>query len=270
MDRNPQKQHMADESMVRTLAAQVEAIWPQERALIRGYGLPGGARALDAGCGTGEFTVRLAQLLPAAQVIGVDVLPERVAYARERYAALAPRLRFHPGDAFALDFPADSFDFVACRHVLQSVPQPERMIAELVRVTRRGGRLHLLVEDYGMIHAYPTERDLDGFWQRAMAGFARHMHVDPRIGRRAWSELAASGMREIEVRYLTVDTVRVPRPVLARIFDAWRDGYACTVAELAGLDTAEARAHFDELIACVNNSAGYAVWLVPIVTGLKP
>ena len=37
LNRNPQKQHMADESMVRTLAAQTEAIWPQERELVASY-----------------------------------------------------------------------------------------------------------------------------------------------------------------------------------------------------------------------------------------
>jgi hypothetical protein len=34
----------------------------------------------------------------------------------------------------------------------QTRPQPERVIAELARVTRRGGYLHLIQEDYGMLH----------------------------------------------------------------------------------------------------------------------
>ena len=37
---NPQGEQMADESMIRTLAAQVEAIWPQEKKLIDFYRLP--------------------------------------------------------------------------------------------------------------------------------------------------------------------------------------------------------------------------------------
>ena len=43
---NPQGEQMADESMVRTLAAQIEAIWPQEKALLESYGLPREARVL--------------------------------------------------------------------------------------------------------------------------------------------------------------------------------------------------------------------------------
>ena len=107
------------------------------------------ADALDVGCGSGEFTSRLAEYLPKAQVLGVEILPEHVAYARRRYPQLSPRLEFREGDAFALTLPDDRFEFVACRHMLQSVPEPERVIAELIRVTRPGGRLHLLVEDYG-------------------------------------------------------------------------------------------------------------------------
>ncbi|HVC28621.1 MAG TPA: class I SAM-dependent methyltransferase [Gammaproteobacteria bacterium] len=268
-DLNPQKQHMGDESMVRTLAAQTEAIWPQERELIDTYKLPANAEILDVGSGTGEFTARLAEYQPRSKLLGIEILPESVAYAREHNARLAPRLDFNVGDAFALEFPDDRFDFVACRHMLQSVPEPQQVIAELIRVTRPGGRLHLLVEDYGMIHAYPTHRELDGFWQRAMAGFVKAMHVDPRIGRRTWHELHSRGVRVLEVHYITVDTLRVPRDTMARIFESWRDGYANTVADLAGMSHEEAHAGFTDIADCIRSPQGYAVWQVPIVTGLK-
>lgn len=269
-DRNPQKRCMADESMVRTLAAQAEAIWPQEREWIRAYGLSAQMDALDVGSGTGEFSSRLAEMFPAARVRGVEVLPERVACARDRHAALAPRLAFLEGDAFALAFPDAHFDFVACRHVLQSVPEPEQVIEELIRVTRPGGRLHLLVEDYAMIHTSPTRHDLDEFWQRCIRGFAAGTGVDLRIGRRSWQALARRGLRELAVHYLVIDTLRVPRDLLARIFEAWRDGYTDPVAEWTGMSREESREYFDDLIACIRNPEGYAVWQIPVVSGVKP
>ena len=96
---------MADESMIRTLAAQIEAIWPQEKSLLNFYRLPRNARVLDVGSGTGEFSARVAEAYPEARVLGVELLTESVQIAREKHAALAPRLSFEVGDAFALRSP---------------------------------------------------------------------------------------------------------------------------------------------------------------------
>src|SRR5262245_526769 len=160
-DRNPQAQQMADESMVRNLTAQAEAIWPQEEPIVRGHGTP--RDILDVGCGTGEISSRLAALFQTARVTGVDLLEHHLALARTRYAALADRLRFQQADAFELPFAEHNFDLVVCRHMLQAVPHPERVMAEMVRVTRPGGTLHLLVEDYDMIHAAGAS-DVSSFW----------------------------------------------------------------------------------------------------------
>src|SRR5688500_20145245 len=110
--RNPQAAQMADESMIRNLAAQADAIWPQESALFESYGLQGAIRVADIGCGTGEITARLAQLYPRAQLVGVDILEPSIEYARRRYAGLGSRVQFEQGDACELKFPADSFDLV--------------------------------------------------------------------------------------------------------------------------------------------------------------
>ena len=91
IDLNPQGAQMADESMIRTLAAQIEAIWPQEKALVNFYRLPREAHVLDVGAGTGEFSARIAGAWPDAQVLGVELLPASVQLARAKHAALAPR-----------------------------------------------------------------------------------------------------------------------------------------------------------------------------------
>ena len=62
IDRNPQAEQMGDESMLRTLAFQAQAIWPQEQALFDRYALAGPVHILDLGCGSGEITRRLAAL----------------------------------------------------------------------------------------------------------------------------------------------------------------------------------------------------------------
>ncbi|HEX5063185.1 MAG TPA: class I SAM-dependent methyltransferase [Kofleriaceae bacterium] len=260
-ERNPQAKQMADESMVRNLTAQADAIWPQEEPIIRGHGSP--RDILDVGCGTGEISSRLATLFPTAQVTGVDLIEPHLALARSRYAAFGDRLRFQQADAFELPFEARSFDLVVCRHMLQAVPTPERVIAEMVRVTRPGGRVHLLVEDYDMIHASGTG-DVSSFWHVAPRVFGGATGTDLHIGRNAIGHLRRLAVDDIHTHYAIVDTERVPRATFATIFEAWRDGYANDIAGYLGWSPADVRAQFDATIECVRT--GYAVWFVPIVT----
>jgi SAM-dependent methyltransferase len=266
---NPQGEQMADESMVRTLAAQIEAIWPQEQAFIHSYRLPRHAHVLDVGAGTGEFSRRIADLMPDAQVLGVELLPNSVELARRRHAALLPRLRFEVGDAFHLALPDGSFDLVANRHMIQSVPHVDRIIAELARVTKPGGRVHVLAEDYAMLHMMSGPHDPDDLWHKGAIRFAARTGTDARIGRRTWTLLRAAGLEDVRVDYVIVDTLRVPRRVFADIMTAWRDGYVDALSA-PDFPPAQVREHFDEIIASILNPEHYAVWQLPIVSGVKP
>jgi ubiquinone/menaquinone biosynthesis C-methylase UbiE len=152
--------------------------------------------------------------------------------------------------------------------MVQAVPQVERVLAQLVRVAKPGGRVHVLAEDYSMLHMMSGPHDPDLFW-RQVVEFAARTGTDARIGRRAWSLLRAAGLRDVHVDYVVVDTQRVPRKVFADIITAWRDGYA---EALATPDSPPAlvRQQFDEIIASIKNPDHYAVWHLPIVSGVKP
>jgi len=269
-DLNPQASQMADESMVRTLAAQARAIWPQEAPLLRRYTLPVEPRILDAGCGTGEAASRLAELFPQSRVLGVDIIDGHLESARSRYAALAPRLAFEHQSVFALDAADRSFDLTVCRHVIQSIPHPERVIAELTRVTREGGYLHLIAEDYGMLHFQRGALDPREFWHVAPPKFEAATGTDLYIGRNVFGILAAMNLKEIRIDYIIVDTLRVPRETMAAIFEAWRDGYAEVIGELTPISRDLAQAYFAQMIANVRDPHGYAVWMVPVVSARVP
>lgn len=269
-DLNPQFEQMADESMVRNLAAQAEAIWPQEREILLRTPVPPSGRILDAGCGTGEISSRLAALFPAATVDAVDIIDAHLDLARRRYASLADRLRFAHGDIFGLDFPNDTFDLTVCRHVLQAIPHAGRVIAELARVTKPRGTLHLIVEDYGMIQFSPSRSDVDGFWHKVPPAFGRATGTDPHIGRNAYPIAVALGLREITIDYVIVDPLRVPRETMAKIWEAWRDGYSGAIAEACGLTRTEALDYWEDMIAHIRSPHGYAVWQVPVLRARKP
>ena len=259
MDRNPQGQQMADESMVRNLAAQADAIWPQEKPLFERYA----PRAiLDIGCGTGEITSRLATLFPQATAIGIDVIDAHLSLARDRYASLGDRVQFTHGDAFELAYPAASFDLTVCRHVLQAVPEPERILAEMVRVTRPGGYVHVLAEDYGMIVA-PAE-NVAKFWLEVPLALGRAMNCDNHIGRHVYGHLKQLPVDDIRIDYLHIDTLRTSGETIAQIFTAWRDGYVPVIVETTGMAEAKVREMFDATIDAART--GYLLWTIPIAS----
>jgi ubiquinone/menaquinone biosynthesis C-methylase UbiE len=267
--RNPQAEQMADESMIRNLAAQAQAIWPQEERLFGRYTLPVEARIADIGCGSGEITVRLAERYPQAQIVGVDILDSSVAYARKTHAGLGSRVRFEQDDAFELHFPDGQFDLVVCRHMTQSVPEPERVLAELHRICRPGGWIHVLSEDYGMLYMPAGELDPDRLWHDGVIPYAHSTGTDARIGRRTWSLMQALGLHELQVDDVIVDTLRVPRATFAAIIEAWRDGYTDAIAAHSSLRVQEVHALFDYVIGTIRDPARYAAWHIPIVSGRK-
>jgi SAM-dependent methyltransferase len=94
-----------------------------------------GRDVLDAGCGVGYGSAHLAET--ARRVVGVDIDPEAIAYARNRYAG--PKVEFVEADVSALPFGDSSFDVACAFEAIEHVPEPERLVAELRRVVRPEG-----------------------------------------------------------------------------------------------------------------------------------
>ncbi len=116
--------------------------------------LSGDERALDVGCGTGALAYALAPL--TGHVVGVDADESYLAAAREAAPAACT---FVAGDAEALPFAYGDFDLVGCLRVLHHVRRPELVVAELARVTQRGGRI-LIADQLGDVDPIRSlERD---------------------------------------------------------------------------------------------------------------
>jgi ubiquinone/menaquinone biosynthesis C-methylase UbiE len=269
-DLNPQGKQMADESMVRNLDAQARAIWPQEQRLVSRYVLPKAPHILDAGCGTGEGARRFAEYFADAEVLGVDIIDAHLELARSRSSQLGPRVSFEHRSIFELGLPEHSFDLSVCRHVLQSIPHPQRVLAELVRVTRPGGYLHLIPEDYGMIHFERGELDSNEFWYVVPKEFGAAVGTDFHIGRHIFGHLVTLGLSNITIDYVVIDPLRVPRETFATVLEAWRDGFSETIGQSTTMSKQAANAHFEQMIAQVRNPQCYFAWMVPVVSARKP
>jgi ubiquinone/menaquinone biosynthesis C-methylase UbiE len=128
-------------------------------------------RALDVGCGTGFLALRLAEL--GHTVAGVDLSQQMIEQARAKAKQAGLPIEFRVGDAVELDSADQTYDLVVARHVIWNLPDPERAVAEWLRVLRPGGRL-LVIEgkwaDSGAAaqsHSRPADRFVAWMLERA-------------------------------------------------------------------------------------------------------
>jgi ubiquinone/menaquinone biosynthesis C-methylase UbiE len=134
-DRNP-------DEIARYLDTLAQVLSGMKQKSIDMLRLESGAAVLDVGCGLGHDVMAIAhQLGGTARVVGVDISHELIAKAMERARTARPPPEFRLGDALALDFADDTFDACRIDRVLQHLHDPARAVAEMVRVTRPGGRV---------------------------------------------------------------------------------------------------------------------------------
>ncbi|MEE0205826.1 MAG: class I SAM-dependent methyltransferase [Peptococcaceae bacterium] len=100
-----------------------------------------GMRVLDAGCGTGNFSLKMAAL--GAHVEGIDLSAPMIGYAREKAAAspYAEQLHFQVADLYELPFPDEYFDAVLSMAAFEFIHDDQRALDEFMRVVKPGGRV---------------------------------------------------------------------------------------------------------------------------------
>lgn len=101
---------------------------------------------LDVGSGTGALTAAVLNGIKPSQVVGVDPSAAYVDYARTRTAD--NRATFEVGDGQVLRFRNATFDTTLSLLVINFIPDPDRALGEMIRVTRPGGVVAAAVWDY--------------------------------------------------------------------------------------------------------------------------
>ncbi|MBM4287286.1 MAG: class I SAM-dependent methyltransferase [Deltaproteobacteria bacterium] len=134
--------------------------------------MPGkGLRILDAGCGTGEMSLLLAEM--GHEVYGIDISEKMLAIAeekaRQKGESIPGRMHFQLGDAEDPPFEDGFFDAVVVRHVLWTLPNPQKAVDSWRRVTQDNGKV-IVIDALWDDGSFTTAvRRKFGRWLRSMA-----------------------------------------------------------------------------------------------------
>ena len=152
-ERNTRK----DLAEFRTLAARLASMAPE------------GAGFLEVAPGPGFLGIELAHA--GFRVTGLDISETFVEIGRQSAQREGVRVDFRLGNASAMPFEADSFDFLVCRAAFKNFSEPVRALQEMHRVLRPGGRA-LIVD----LRRDVSPRDIDRYVDRmGMSLFSRWM-----------------------------------------------------------------------------------------------
>jgi SAM-dependent methyltransferase len=207
-------------------------------------GITSGHRVLDVGCGTGNLSFSLAQRRELGNVQGLDFSSAYVEHAKRQNDN--PRVTFEVGDACALPFPDASFDHALSMLVLQFIPQADRAVREMRRVTRPGGVVAAATWDtrggliyFRMIFDTAAMLDRNANERRARA-YSRPMSRPGDLGR-AWRD---AGLQDVAEDMLTI------RMDFTSFGDFWEpnEGKDGPVADYVGTLDPQARAKLREAV----------------------
>lgn len=156
-------------------------------------GIHAGHAVIDVGAGTGVTAVEMASRVgPSSRVVALDAAAQLVAFAgaSAQRAGVSDVLECRIGSADALPFPDGTFDRSFCRWLLLHTTAPDRVVREMLRVTRPGGRIMCVEADWETVTVHPGERALT----RRILNFSNDRHIEGWSGRRLSPLLRACGV----------------------------------------------------------------------------
>jgi len=162
-----------------------------------------GRRVLDAGCGSGYGAAELAR--EASQVLGIDIAPEAIDYAREHYHA--DNLRFERGSCLEIPAPGASFDLVVAFEIIEHLSDWRAFLGEVRRVLSPGGQFLVSTPNkvyYAEARAelgpnpfHAHEFEYEEFRQELLAVFPKvALYLENHAGAIVFARAGASGTME--------------------------------------------------------------------------
>jgi SAM-dependent methyltransferase len=171
----------------------------------------------DLGCGSGVILSEILMLKRGWRGHGLDISQESIKYARKLAAhkGVKERASFQTGDIMTLPYADESLDLVVASEIIEHMPEPLKVISEIRRTLRVGGKLVLTmpVESHtpAHIHALNSGEDLRALCERSGFRVRRlepHWHFGFGDDRRHVFALAEAGARALRNDYVSPDALQ--------------------------------------------------------------
>ena len=151
------------------------------------------SHVLEVGSGLGILASDVAAAAAGVEVTGVELSGAQLAVVRR-----APGVMFVQGDAHVLEFPDGSFDLVYARYLLEHVADAPRVVGEMRRVTKPGGRVAVCENDVSLLRFDPPCPTFERAWETFIR-FQESLGGDGLIGRRLFRLFRQSGFSDVEL-----------------------------------------------------------------------
>ena len=187
----------------RRLQRQAEELAEESAQLFDQIGLAQGSRVVEIGCGPqGCLELLSSRVGPTGSVVGVELNDHAVQLAREFLShRKINNAEVRQGNAADARLPRESFDLATARLVLVNIPEPEKIVSEMVALVKPGGVVALHEADWRAHVCDPPLPAWDRLMQ-ALDAYSRAKGMDLYVGRRIARMLRNAGLVDVRVNPL--------------------------------------------------------------------
>lgn len=187
----------------RRLQQQAGELAEESAELFDQIGLEQGSRVVEIGCGPqGCLELLSSRVGPAGSVVGVELSQHAAELAREFLRERRiNNVEVRQGHAADTGLPREYFDLVTARLVLVNIPEPEKIVAEMVALVRRGGVVALHEADW-IAHVCDPPLPAWDRLRQVLDAYSDSKGIDLYIGRRIGRMLRDAGLMDVQVKPL--------------------------------------------------------------------
>jgi ubiquinone/menaquinone biosynthesis C-methylase UbiE len=268
----PLQQVIEDDEFIVVLLTQAKIIWEHEQHILPRHGLRAGMRIADIGCGLGEFALKLQQEFTPEYLVGVDHSKPFLRYAQRTVKSMGlENVEYQYGDAAALLLPDNSFDFVSCRLSLQVFNQPDRIMQELYRICKPGGRIYVTNEMMSHISGYPHQEEIRWTYDQIIE-MGKKLGMDMDFGLKTREILLESGLEDVKVDLIDINNMNTQPFDFAKVVESWSYVIAQMVSrtETSAETYERIRSGHAAHVEAILHQKGFATWQIYAGSGSKP